>query len=165
MRSFSDQIRFTVPATVAVVFTLVSALPISLFGFSLTPHVVWLMTLAIGVAYPAAWPPLLAFALGLLSDFIMATPLGAQALLTLLLILSLQRQARRLQHQLFRALWLEAAGALLVLFVALWAVTGWVDGAYPPIEHVLIAAGVSALWYPLFFVITRGLVKLLPGAN
>ena len=163
--TLSDHVRIAIPGVVTLLLLLLCALPIALMDVALTPHVVWLMTLAIAPLYPPAWPVVLAFILGLLSDFLYGTPLGAQALLSLFLTLFVQTQARRTTHQLFQLRWLEAAAALAVLHFALWGLTGFVIEARPPIKHVALGALVSAFWFPVFFVGSQGLLKLLPARN
>lgn len=120
------------------------------------------MSMTVGLLYPAAWPVTLAFFLGLLSDFIMGTPLGAQALLALLLTLATHRQARRVGHQLFRLRWMEAALTLAALYCILWVMVGWVAPYRPPLMQSLAGAFTSALWFPLFYAFAAQLRKLLP---
>lgn len=163
--TLSDQLRIAIPGVVALLLLLLCALPMALMDIALTPHVVWLMTLSVASLYPAAWPVVLAFVLGLVSDFLYGTPLGAQALLSLFLTLFVQSQARRTSHQLFQLRWLEAAAALAVLHLLLWAIVGFVVETHPPIKHAALGALVSAFWFPVFFVGSQGLLKLLPARN
>ncbi len=163
--TISDHVRIAIPGGVALLLLLLCALPMALMDVALTPHVVWLMTLSIASLYPPAWPVVLAFVLGLISDFLYGTPLGAQALLSLFLTLFVQSQARRAAHQLFQLRWLEAAAALAVLHFALWAIVGFVVEVRPPIKQVALGALVSAFWLPIFFLGSQGLLKLLPARN
>lgn len=164
-RSLADRLRLILPALLTLLLMLLVAVPLPLTSLPLAPHALWLMTLTVAVAYPPAWTPVTAFALGLLGDLISGTPLGSQALLTLLATLGAQSQARRLAHQLFRVRWMEAAGALFVLHFVLWAIIGWVGHATLPMKPVAIAAAVSSLWYPLFYLLTDLLTRLLPPRN
>lgn len=161
----SDHLRIAIPGVTALVLLLLCALPMALMDVALTPHVVWLMTLSIAGIYPPAWPVVLAFVLGLISDFMYGTPLGAQALLSLFLALFVQAQARRTSHQLFQLRWLEAAMALAVLHFILWGLIGFVTDVRPPIKHVALGALVSAFWFPVFFFGAQGLLRLLPARN
>lgn len=163
--TLSDHVRVAIPGVATLLLLLLCALPMALMDIALTPHVVWLMTLAIAPLYPPAWPVVLAFVLGLISDFLYGTPLGAQALLSLFLTLFLQGQARRTSHQLFQLRWLEAAAALAVLHFGLWAIIGFVVDTRPPIKQVALSALVSAFWFPVFFFAGQGLLKLLPARN
>lgn len=160
--TLSDRLRLAVPGMVALLLLLACVMPLQLSAWPLTPHVVWLMTLSIGALAPAAWPVALAFFLGLLSDFIMGTPLGAQALLALALTLITHRQARRAGHRLFRLRWLEAALTLLVFYFLLWLIIGWVVPLRPPLSQSMAGALFSALWFPLFYGLAVQLQKLLP---
>lgn len=163
--TLSDYFRIAIPGVVSLLLLLLCALPMALMDMALTPHVVWLMTLSVAPLYPPAWPVVLAFVLGLISDFLYGTPLGAQALLSLFLTLFMQMQARRTSHQLFQLRWLEAAAALAVLHFLLWAIIGFVVDTRPPIQHVALGALVSSFWYPVFFFGTQGLLRLLPARN
>lgn len=156
--------RRLVPAMVALLLLVLCMIPVSL-NVPITPHVVWLMTLTVGMLTPAAWSVTVAFTLGLVSDFVSGTPLGAQALLTLLLTVVVHGQARRASHQLFRIRWLEASLTLIVLYFLLWVITGWVVPNRPPLLQVMLGAVVSALWYPVFYGLATQLAKLLPGKN
>lgn len=160
-RSLADRLLLVLPALLALILILFTAVPWHL-GLALAPQVVWLMTLTVAVAYPAAWPPLVAFILGLIADALFATPLGSQALLSVIATLAMRSQSHRLDHQPFRVRWMEAAAALLVLNILLWALLSWMMSISLPIKPVLRASLVSALWFPLFYLIVEQLVRLLP---
>lgn len=163
--TLSDYLRLMIPGITTLVLLMLCALPMALLDVALTPHVVWLMTLCFAATLPNAWPVTLAFVLGLISDFLYGTPLGAQALLTLFLTLFAQGQARRTQHQLFQLRWLEAAAALAVLHLLLWILVGFVVETRPPVLQALLGALVSSLWFPLFYLGSQFLMKLLPARN
>lgn len=163
--TLSDQLRLMIPGVVTLLLLLLCALPMALMDVALTPHVVWLMTLSMASLYPAAWPVVLAFVLGLMSDFLYGTPLGAQALLSLFLTMFVQSQSRRTSHQLFQLRWLEAAAALAVLHVLLWGIVGLVIEGRPPFRQVALGALVSAFWFPVFFFGSQGLARLLPARS
>jgi rod shape-determining protein MreD len=160
-RSLADRLLLVIPLLLAAILMLFAAVPWHL-GISLAPQVLWLMTLTVGVAYPPAWPPALAFILGLAADTLSGTPLGSQALLALLMALAVRAQSRRLDHQMFRVRWMEATGALLVLNLAMWASSSWVTKLQLPMVPVLRAVLVSSLWFPIFYVMVEQVVKLLP---
>ncbi|MES2984205.1 MAG: hypothetical protein V4735_03355 [Pseudomonadota bacterium] len=156
MRSVSHNIVVAVPALVALVLVALAAAPLN-SSFSLAPNVAWLMTLVVVGLYPPAWPRGFAFVIGLLQDVLFGTPLGSQAVLSVLLAQLVLAQAQRQQAQPFRMRWLEAAGVLVVWHVLLWALLYAVmpDAASLP---ALIRAGlVSALWYPLIYGMVRAL--------
>ena len=162
-RSLADRFMLALPALVALLLMLLVAAPWHLSDLPLKPHVLWLMTITFGVAYPAAWPLLTAFLLGLVADTLSGTPLGAQALVTVLMALGLRGgQARRMQHQLFRIRWAESIASLLVLHLMLWGIVAWMGEASLPLRPVLVAVAVNVTWYPLFYLLSEGLVRLLP---
>ncbi len=134
-------------------------------GVSLTPNVAWLMTLVMVAHYPPAWPRAVAFALGLSQDILFGTPLGAQALLALLLVQLVTMQSERQQVQLFRLRWLEAAGTMVLWHLMLWAITHMVQEGAPQLRHLLQAGLVNALWYPLFYWLGTRLFAALPDAK
>jgi rod shape-determining protein MreD len=158
-----DRLILALPGVLVALLLVLCALPISWQYGPLTPHVVWLAALSIGALAPASWPVTLAFLLGLVSDLIFGTPLGAQALLSLFLTLYVQNQARRTSHQLFTLRWAEASLVLMVLYLILWALVGFILPERPPLRGVLIGAVVSMGWFPIFYFGARELVKLLPA--
>lgn len=161
----ADLVRMVIPGVLALVLIVLAAAPISLGQASFTPNVVLLLSLTIGMLYPAAWPPALAFFLGLVSDLVFGTPLGSQALLAMLTTLLAQGYARRSSHQLFHVRWIEAGLMLLVLHVLLWLVTRWVLELPLPITQALLATGVNVLWYPVFYGLSAQVMRLLPSGG
>lgn len=161
----ADLLRLLIPGVLALILIVVSAAPVSFGQGSFTPNVVLLMSLSIGMLYPAAWPPALAFFLGLASDLVFGTPLGAQGLLALTTTLLAQAYARHGSHQLFHVRWIEAGLTLLVLHGLLWLITRWVLEVPLPFTPVLMAAGVNALWFPLFYGLSLQLARLLPSGG
>ncbi len=161
MRPISDQLLMLVPALLSLLLLLFFSAPIHVGALSLTPNIAWLATLIIVPLYPATWPRGFAFAIGLLQDALLGTPLGSQALLTLLLTELANRQTRRQVLQPFQVRWLEAAGTLIVLHILLWALCHFVNADAAPLRAFLRAGLVSAAWYPaLYFVLTRVLQRL-----
>ncbi len=156
MRSLSHQIVTGVPAVLALALLMLCATAMQVGGVSLTPNVAWVMTLVLMPLAPTRWPRGFAFGLGLLQDVLFHTPLGAQALLSLLLVQWAGWQATRQQSQRFRLRWLEAAGMLIAWHGALWLLMQLVAPAAPPLMVMLRAGVVDALWYPLVWgVATR----------
>jgi rod shape-determining protein MreD len=162
MRSFSDQIQIALPALFALLLTALFSAPMHAGTWSLTPNVAWVMTLIVAMLYPPAWPVWFAFALGLVQDIAFGTPLGAQGLLTLLLVLVVRSQARRMHYQLFRIRWLEAAGMLVLWHLLLWVLMHCVSHDAAPLRLLLRAGLVSAVWYPLFYFPMLWLAQILP---
>ena len=98
------------PALLALLLLALFSAPMRAGDLALVPNIGWIMTLVVAFIYPPSWPRWFAFMLGLLQDVLFSTPLGAQALLTLLLLQLVSAQARRQSFQRFRVRWLEAAG-------------------------------------------------------
>ena len=163
MRFLIDNMFAAIPAVLALALLALFAAPLHVAGLSLTPNVAWEMSLLVAAFYPAAWPRGFAFALGLLQDVIFGTPLGAQALLTLLLVELVHRQARRQSYLLFRVRWLEAAGVLIIWHGLLWALLHFVSPDAPSLRVLLQAGLVSAAWYPLFYFPVIKLCAALPA--
>ncbi len=156
MRPVSDQFFIAIPAILGLLLLFAFATPMQMGNFSLAPNIAWLMSLIVAAFYPAAWPRGFAFLLGLLQDVLFGTPLGAQAVLTLLLVELVHSQARRHHHQLFRIRWLEAAGVLVVWHLLLWVIVRLTTGEELPIRQLINGGLASAIWYPIFyFVLTR----------
>ncbi|MFM9889307.1 MAG: rod shape-determining protein MreD [Rickettsiales bacterium] len=165
MRSVSDMLLLAAPTFIGVLLLLLFAMPLeSVLPFSLAPNVCFVMTLVVATFCPPAWPRGVAFGLGLAQDVISGTPLGAQALLGLLLVGMVAANARRQQHQLFRVRWMEAAGVFLALHFVLWLLVRATTGQAPSPEAMLSAGVVSGLWYPLFYVLLRPFADATTGA-
>jgi rod shape-determining protein MreD len=165
MRPVSHQILAAFPALLALLLVLLSAAPMPGNGFTYMPNIAWLMTLVMVAFYPQAWPRGLAFAFGLLQDLLYGTPLGSQALLTLLLAQVTDIQAMRNQAQLFRMRWLEAAGVLILLHVLLYLIMLAVNKDTASITQLLRAGLMNALWYPVFYWIATRSFAALPDAK
>jgi rod shape-determining protein MreD len=163
MRSFTDQVLLCLPAFLAVLLLALFAAPMHAAGISLVPNVAWLMSLIVAALYPDAWPRGVAFSIGLLQDVLFGTPLGAQALLAVLLVTLVQRQVRRLHSLPFRIHWLEAAGAIIVWQVLLWVLLHavWPDAA--AVNSLLRGGMVTILWFPLFYFPLVKLFSFLPA--
>lgn len=162
MRSVSDQFVISMPTLLALLLLLLCGVPAHLLHISLVPNVVWIVTLVAAAFYPASWPLGIAFVLGLLQDVIYGTPLGAQALLTVLLVVLVRLQAQRQQYQQFRVRWLEAAGTLMGLHALLWLELDMVQLTPPPFKSLMVQGLISAVWYPIFYWVLTRLLGLLP---
>lgn len=154
-----------IPAVVALLLLALFVAPARVGGFSLAPNVGFLMALILASTYPAAWPRGFAFLFGLLQDVLFGTPLGAQALVMLLLVGWAQGQGKRQALSPFHLRWLEAAAALLISHALLWG-TYRFTGQTPPAMVRLLGAGVmSAIWFPLFYAPIHRLLQWMPGAK
>jgi cell shape-determining protein MreD len=145
MRPFSHQLLAFLPAALALLLVLLSAVPMGGGGISMTPNIAWLMRL--------------------MQDMLFGTPLGSQALLALLLAQLVGVQEQRQQVQLFRLRWLEAAGMLVLWHVALWAIMHAVQAGAPSLRHLLQAGLANALWYPCFYWVVTRAFAALPDAK
>jgi rod shape-determining protein MreD len=163
--NISDRILLLLPGVIAIMLALLAAVPIQVGGVTLTPNICWLFTLALAALYPPAWSYWFAFALGLLSDMLYATPLGAQALIALAVWGVTQARPHRVASPLVRIVWAEAAVLLMVSHVLLWAIMHWVLPHAPPLVPLLISAGINALWFPLIYFPLAWLAGLMPGRN
>ena len=165
MRPVSHQLLGIFPALIALILMLLSAAPVPGNGFTYTPNIAWLMTLVMVAFYPQSWPRGLAFAFGLLQDILYGTPLGSQALLTLLLAQLTDIQAMRNPSQLFRMRWLEAAGVLVMLHLLLFCIMNLVNADTASMQQLLRAGVVNALWYPIFYWVATRSFAALPDAK
>ncbi len=165
MQPLSQRIFSGMPVLLAVLLVLLCAVPLAGGVITYTPNVAWLMTLVMVAFYPPAWTPVPAFFIGLLQDILFATPLGSQALLTVLLAYLAGVQAARQQSQRFRLRWLEAAGVLVVWHGLLWLIIAGVTHDGGSLRHLLRAGLVNAMWYPVFYFILTRLFAALPNAK
>ena len=164
MRPLSYQIAAALPAILALIFALLSGSPLQGGAISYTPNVAWLMTLVMVAHYPPAWPRGFAFGLGLLQDILFGTPLGSQALLSLILAQVTALQAQRHQVQPFRLRWLEAAGMLVIWHILLWVLMH-LAGDQASLRALLRVGLINALWYPLFYWLMTRSFAALPDAK
>ncbi len=162
MYSLSDRILLLVPGAVALLLTFLAAVPLEVGHLSMAPNIGWMMTVIMAVLYPPAWAFWFAFLLGLLQDVLGGTPLGAQALLGLLLWLALRLRALQLPNPLFRMVWAQVLLLMLVWHVLLWLAMGWVDGAPPRFVPMLVSAALGTLWFPLLYFPLLLFVQALP---
>jgi rod shape-determining protein MreD len=165
MRPISHQLLSMFPVISAFMLVLLSATPYPGGALTYTPNVAWLMTLVMARFYPAAWPRGLAFGLGFLQDVLFGTPLGSQALLTMILAHVVVIQGEGNQAQLFRLRWLEAAGMLVLMHVLLWAMMQLVATDSASLRHLLRAGLMNALWYPVFYWVATRVFTALPDAK
>lgn len=163
MYSLSDRFLLIIPGVIAVFFALLGAVPLEVGHVTIMPNAAWLMTIALAALYPPAWGFWFAFLLGLVQDVLYGTPLGAQALLALLLWLVLRARPPRVAHPLFRVVWAEAAALMVVWHGLLWLLLAWVHPAAPPLVPLLVTGLVNAIWFPLFYWPSFALVQLLPA--
>lgn len=165
MRPLSQQLAMTMPAVGAVVLIMMSAAPLPGGALTYTPNVAWLMALVLVPTHPSTWPRGLAFALGLLQDVVFGTPLGSQALLSVLLTHYFARATAQRSPQPFRLRWAEAAGILLLLHGLLAMVMAVVAPESLSFKHMLRMGVINALWYPLFYGIGTRVFATLPDAK
>lgn len=160
----ADRLLLLFPLPLVLLAMLLAAVPWGV-PVPLAPQVLWLAILTLGVSYPLAWPPAVAFIFGLLADTLSGTPLGSQALIALLMTMGMRLQSRRLQHQLFRVRWAQAAVMLLMANIMLWAIIGWLSSATLPLIPVLRTTALTALWFPLAYVVAEQCIRLLPARS
>ena len=151
MRSISDQLLLLSPAFLALVLLAFFMVPANVGGISLAPNVGWVMTLIVVRVYPPAWPRWFAFLLGLLQDVLFSTPLGSQALLSVLLVSLTDLQTRRQPLLRFHIAWAEAAAVLLAMHLLLWVLIAFAARHSLPVSGLVISGIVSGLWYPIFY--------------
>lgn len=165
MRPISHQLLALFPPALALVLVLLFSTPMQSDFSTLAPNVAWLMTMVMVAHYPPAWPRGFAFLLGLMQDFLFGTPLGSQALLTLMLAQVSWVQSMRQSTQLFRLRWMEAAGVLVLWHVLLWALMHLVSPNSASLFALLREGIVNALWYPIFYWLVTRLFGALPDAG
>ncbi len=160
--NLADRFILLLPGALAMLFALLGAVPMEIGDVTVTPNAAWLMTIALAALYPPAWGFWFAFALGLIQDILYGTPLGAQALLALLLWLALRARPARVAHPLFRVVWAEAALLMVVWHGVLWLIMAWVNPHTTALVPLLISGLVNALWFPLFYWPALALTSMLP---
>lgn len=141
--------RAAFPAASTALLLLLLAAPLGLPGQSaLQPALLLASVFFWSLFRPAAMPPPVVFALGLLADLIADAPLGG-GVLVLLLVLGVTRWTRRrLVRQSFLAVWL-AFSALAALAALLgWTLAALLSLTFLPIAPAIIEAGLAIGFYP-----------------
>lgn len=162
MTPLSHRLFTVAPALIAALLIMLSAAPMAWSGISLVPNVAWLATIAFARMSYISWPAWLAFLFGLLQDVVFATPLGAQATITLLLLIAIRARPIRVGAPLLRDAWLEAAVLLVAAQVLLVVILQWVLPTPPALIPALLAAPVNILWFPLAYWGTGKLALAMP---
>jgi len=157
-----DRFMLSLPALIALLLVLISALPMSLAGLSLVPNVAWIATILFARMAPATWPAWLAFALGLLQDVLFATPLGAQATMALFLLLAMRARPLRIGTPMLRDIWVEGALLLVIAHAVLYVLMRSVQHMPLPALPLMQAAIVNIIWFPLVAHMTIRFVEWLP---
>jgi len=165
MRPLSQQFALFIPGVIAIILAFISAAPLPGGTVTYTPNIAWLMTLVMVAHHDESWPPSFAFLLGLLQDVLFATPLGAQALLTLFVVQFATYQRHNKLAQPFRLKWLEVAIVLVLFHVLLGFLIMLGTGGEISLRHLLRAGIVNVLWYPLFYAVCTRFFEALPDAT
>ncbi|MFZ4125609.1 MAG: rod shape-determining protein MreD [Rickettsiales bacterium] len=161
-RSFSDQLRHTLPALFGILLVLTGALPSLIEGYDLFPHMALLLCCFWVMHYPRAWPLWFVFMLGIVQDIVTGTALGTQALLLMVFCAAITRYARRLNLQNFRLLWLQIALLSSTYMLVLWLLMSWVMRGWLPIVPVLSETFWTILFYPALHLLLIPILRLLP---
>lgn len=162
MTPLSHRLFVCAPGLAAVFLILLFAAPLRISGVSLTPNIAWLATILFARMPHISWPAWLAFLLGLLQDIVFGTPLGAQATITLAILLVLRARPSRVGQPLLRDMWLEAGALLVVAHVVLALILQWMPGAGVPLMATLTTTLVDILWVPLLAWMSSRLAMKLP---
>ncbi len=113
---------------------------------------------------PDKFGPVAAFTIGLLGDVMQGLPLGAQALVFLLLQQVWLRQRRFFTGGAFVQLWWAFALSALLVHLALWLIMGVQQGLWPSLLVIvwqsLVAAAIFPLLALLFIVLQRRFLQV-----
>ena len=141
-----------VPAALAVLATLVLAIPLRLFGFYL-PQPVFPLALAFAWALirPSVLPPFALLALGLFLDAFWGGPQGLWPLCLLCAYAATLAVRRLITGHGFAALWAWYGAALLMAFLAGALLTYLAEGAAPNPAAVAWQYGWTLVLFPFAF--------------
>jgi rod shape-determining protein MreD len=142
-----DRWRQLVPLLTCVAALFLMTIPVVTSGPSM-PHLALLTVLVWGLFQPSLMPPHVAFVLGVLTDAVLATPLGINATLLPALALAIGALERRYGHRPYAVDWM-LAGVLIVIYQYLtWKLLGF-GGGELPFAPLLGQAATTLLGYPL----------------
>lgn len=159
----ADRLQLLLPAVLACLLLLLTSLPWQLTSISIAPNIVFMMSLTLAVTHPAAWTPVMAFLLGVLTDALAGTPLASHALIAVLLTILMRTKSRGLEFQPLRVRWILAVLLLAMAHLLLWLMIYWVAGVAASVKTVARAVMVNSLWFPAFYFASAWLGRYLPA--
>lgn len=143
-------LRGQVPLLVAVLLLLLTAVPTRIPGWQEVTPMLPLVPVCFWAVYrPDLLGNFAVFALGVLADLVMGTPLGVQALVYLLARGAVAGQRRFFLAKPLPALWLGFALIAVLASLLAWMLMAWVDGGLAPLAPVLVSAGLLVALFPL----------------
>jgi rod shape-determining protein MreD len=146
--------RHAFPASCTVLLMLLTLMPAGIADQAvLLPAVTLACVYFWSLFRPAAMPPPLVFAIGLLFDLLGYLPIGV-GVLTLLIVHGLALRLRRMLTQLgFVAVWLVFGGFAVGAALLDWALTSVITFRLLPIGPALFEAVLTAALYPALAVL------------
>ncbi len=141
--------RCSFPATCAILLMLLTQMPLGIPNqFALLPAVTLACVYFWSLFRPAAMPPPVVFAIGLLFDLLSYLPIGV-GVLTLLVVHGLALRWRRwLTSQGFMSVWLAFAGFAIGAAVLSWFLTAGLSVRFLPVAPALFQAVLTTALYP-----------------
>jgi rod shape-determining protein MreD len=142
--------RNLLPLGFALVALLVGAVPLYLPGYgAVAPNLALLVVFYWAVYRPDLFPPAVAFAVGLIQDALMGTPLGLNALVLLSVHGVVVTQRRFFQGKSFAVIWwafsIIAFGAAFLGWLLIMALNGALIDPLPGVFAVLLTVAVHPL--------------------
>jgi rod shape-determining protein MreD len=162
-RAFSDQLLLALPVFITLLLLLLQSLP-ALSNIAYFPEFLIISLFFWRIYYPGTLSYTVVFGLGLIYDFMAATPPGSYAMAALITAMALHLAAPRILRQAFRIVWLIAA-LFILLFLLLAALMNAI--ALNPIAWpwLLKTAIASIATYPLWHGLFRLVLRILPAGK
>lgn len=158
--------RLAVPYVVLALFMCVGFLAIPFSQAHLIkPNLVLMAVYYWAIYRPTLFSPFLCFSVGLLMDFLMAMPLGMNAMILLVVQWQASDQRRFLMGQPYMALWAIFGLVVAAISCAQWLLFGVFLGQWHSLLAMLFGIVVNVLLFPFVTMILVQVHRILPVAS
>jgi rod shape-determining protein MreD len=156
--------RMLLPAICTLLLLLISLLRVGLAGLAQFPVDVCLISIYYWAIFrPNALPFWFVFALGVVRDALMGTPLGISSLVFILFRLLVLTQQRFLAKESFIAMWLGFGLVLVPILTFHWLLASAYARALLPLGPLAMQWVFTFGFYPLLHILFNSLYAFLPG--
>lgn len=163
-KSFENALRLLVPFCLLAFLFLLSVTRIPVPHLSqIKPAFVLMAVYYWSVYRPTLMPPWVCFCLGLLLDFVMATPLGVNAIIFTLVQWSVRDQRRFLMGQAYITIWAVFALVVALSMSLQWALCGLVGFQWVSFAPVALSMVATFLLFPVVILFLILVHRALPA--
>lgn len=158
--------RRGLPACLSVLLVLIGVLPIPVPGYSsIVPMLPLAAVFFWAVHDPRLLPPVAVFAIGLLNDALSGAPMGATAVVLLVVYGTTLYQRRFFHNRSFAQVWVGFALVAFGAAVVSWLVAMLVSGMFMPPRAAVFQYLLTIAVYPLVTWMLHGAQQLIPAES